>query len=579
MFKKLNAIFILGFLFMPLVSCKKANKDTANVLQASLSDEISSLDPAQSYDTISGSVVYQVYEQLYQYHYLKRPYTLEPLLAESMPEIDQKGTRYTIKIKRDILYHDHALFNGQKRTLKSEDFVTQIKRLAFKGTNSNGWWLLDGKIKGLNEFREKAGNDLNKFKELSVEGLKTPDDYTLIIELNNAYPQLLYALAMSFLSPVPSEAVLALNNNLNDTMIGTGPFKLSEWSHQGILKLSRFKNYRTELYPTQGDRYSHESEMMLDAGKKIPFIDEVVFSIMKESQTRWLNFQSKKIDLLVIPKDNYASAIDPNGNLTEELKSKNIKLHIAPTLTYWWISFNMKDSLVGKNKLLREAIANAIDINKYISVFTNNIGQIANSIYPPGIPGYDPTHKLPFEYNVAKSKELLIKAGFPEGKNLPSLNYDVRGTNTSSRQQAEFIKSELDKIGIKVNIILNTFPAFLEKARKGQLQMWQDGWSMDYPDAENSLQLLIKKNHPPGPNATYYYNENFDKLFDKLKFLNDGPEKKKIMEEMETIVQNELPWIMQYYARNYILYHGYLKNYRHSDLIFNNLKYLKIKKD
>ena len=544
-----------------------------------MSDEISSLDPAQSYDTISGSVVYQVYEQLYQYHYLKRPYTLEPLIAESLPQVDKNGTRYTIKIKQGIKYHSNPIFKGQTRILKAEDFVIQIKRLAFKGTNSNGWWLFDGKIKGLNDFREKAGNSLEKLKSLPVEGLKTPDDHTLVIELTHPYPQLVYALAMSFASPVPWEAVEALNNNLNDKMIGTGPFELSQWSHQGTLKLIKFKNFRDEFYPTQGDRHSHEDDLMVDSGKKIPFIDEVNFSIMKESQTRWLNFQSQKIDFLVIPKDNYASAIDPNGNLTEDLKSKNIKLHIAPTLTYWWISFNMKDHILGKNKLIRQAIAYAVDINKYISVFTNNIGQVANSIYPPGIPGYDPTHKLPFEHNVKTAKMLLAKAGHPEGRNLPTINYDVRGTSTTNRQQAEFIKSELEKIGMKINIVLNAFPAFLEKARKGQLQMWQDGWTMDYPDAENCLQLLIKKNHPPGPNATYYINEKFDALFEKLKFLNDGPLKKQIMEQMEDIVQNELPWVMQYYGRNYILHHGYLKNYRHSDLIFNNLKYLRLNKN
>lgn len=575
--KNLNLfLFAISIFFS---SCRKGNNESNNALTISLSDEISSLDPAQSYDTISGSVVYQVYEQLYQYHYLKRPFALEPLLAESLPEIDKSGTKYTIKIKQGVKYHSNPIFKDQTRILKSQDFVTQIKRLAFKGTNSNGWWLFDGKIKGLNEFREKAGSSLNKLNDLNVEGLKTPDDHTLIIELIRPYPQLIYALAMSFTSPVPWEVVHALNNGLHDKMFGTGPFQLSEWNHQGTLKLTKFKNFRDEFYPTQGDRHSHEEELMLDAGKKLPFIDEVNFNIMKESQTRWLNFQSKKIDFLVIPKDNYSSAIDPNGNLNEELKSKNIKLNIAPTLTYWWISFNMKDQILGKNKLLRQSVAYAIDINKYISVFTNNIGQVANSIYPPGIPGYDPTHKLPFEHNIEKAKELLAKAGYPEGKNLAAINYDVRGTSTTNRQQAEFIKSELEKIGIKINIVLNTFPAFLEKARKGQLQMWQDGWSMDYPDAENSLQLLIKKNHPPGPNATYFYNQKFDALFEKLRFLMDGPEKKKIMEEMEDIVQDELPWVMQYYARNYILHHGYLKNYRHSDLIFNNLKYLRLNKN
>ena len=100
---------------------------------------------------------------------------------------------------------------------------------------------------------------------------------------------------------------------------------------------------------------------------------------------------------------------------------------------------------------------------------------------------------------------------------------------------------------------------------------------MDYPDAENSLQLLVTKNHSPGPNSTFYSNAEFDMLFDKLKLLQDGPEKHSLMKKMEAIIHEDLPWVMQYYSRNYILFHERLNNYRHSDLIYNNMKYLRIK--
>jgi len=338
----------------------------------------------------------------------------------------------------------------------------------------------------------------------------------------------------------------------------------------------KFGDYHESNYPTQGDRYSNENNLLTDAGKRIPFIDGINFHIMKESQTRWLNFRAKKIDFLVIPKDNYDSAIDPSGQLNKELTKDKISLEIAPTKTYWWLSFNMKDPILGKNQKLRRAIAHAIDVDRYIKVFTNNIGQKANSIYPPGIPGYNPSSRPPYEYNIEKAKAYLAEAGFPNGKGLPTLVYDVRDNAATNRQQAEFIKGELEKIGINVDVILNTFPGFLNKARTGKLQFWQDGWAMDYPDSENSLQLLISKNHPPGPNATYYSNKEFDQLFEQIKELQDGPEKSQLMVRMENIINNDLPWIMQYYARNYILYHNRLKNYRFSDLVNNYIKYLKL---
>lgn len=575
-FKLLTTLSLL-ITFIAFTGCRKVDDmKNVNILNVSLSGEISTLDPANSYDTISASVVYQTYEQLYEYHYLKRPYTLEPLLAEGQPKVTDNGKKYIIKIKKGIRYHDDEAFNGKVRYVKAQDFITQIKRLAFIQTKSNGWWLFDGKIEGINEFRKKAGTNLEKFQNLKISGLSAPDDHTLVINLTESYPQMMFTLAMSFTSPMPMEVVLKYENVLTDKMIGTGPFKLTKSNSLSGVEIRRFEHYREAFYPGQGDRLANSKGLLNNAGEKIPFMQGVNFKIIKEAQTRWLNFMSKKIDLLNIPKDNYSSAIDPSGKLNKELTQKGIDLHVAPTLTYWWLSFNMRDSLLGKNKNLRKAIAHAVNVEKYIKTFTNNIGQKANSIYPPGIPGYDPSAKLPYGFNLDIAKEYLKKAGYPEGKGLPELTYDVRGTSATNRQQAQFIKAQLAQIGISVNVALNTFPAFLNKARNGKLQFWQDGWALDYPDAENVLQLLVTKNHSPGPNSTFYTSPKFDKNFNKLKLLSDGKEKRTLMKEMENIIHDDMPWVMQYYARNYILFHERLKNYRHSDLIYNNMKYLKI---
>ena len=78
---------------------------------------------------------------------------------------------------------------------------------------------------------------------------------------------------------------------------------------------------------------------------------------------------------------------------------------------YWWLAFNMNDPILGKNLKLRQSIAHAVNIEKFIKLFTSNVGLRANSIYPPGVPGYDPSAELPFTYNVEKAKELIKEAG------------------------------------------------------------------------------------------------------------------------------------------------------------------------
>src|SRR5690606_23543231 len=214
-------IFVL--LLTIISSCTKKNQ-SQNVLNVPLTGEIATLDPANSYDTVSNTVVYQVYEQLFDYHYLRRPYQLQPLLAEELPSVSDDGLTYTIKIKKNVPYHNDPAFKGKTRFLKADDFVTQIKRLAWKPTNSNGWWLFDGKIVGLNEFRDNAGDDFTKFKTLNITGLSAPDDHTLVIKLKEPYPQMMYALAMGFTSPMPIEVLEEYGNDLSRHMVGTGPF-------------------------------------------------------------------------------------------------------------------------------------------------------------------------------------------------------------------------------------------------------------------------------------------------------------------------------------------------------------------
>ena len=566
-----NVFFALIFL---VAGCTKNSKPT-NQVNISLAGDIATLDPANCYDTICYGPVSQVYESLYEIEYLKRPYSLRPLLAERFPEISSNRLKYTFKIKKGIKYHGSE-FLPEGREVKAQDFLNQIKRLAFQGSASQGFWLVDQKIKGLNDWRTKVGTSLELFFSEPVTGLSTPDDQTLVIELNRPYPQLLWAMAMSFTSPMPEEAIRAAKNDLRQKTVGTGPFIITNFNPSQEVVLKKNENYTSSLYPTEGDRFAQEKGLLKDAGAKLPLVNSVRFVVLKETQTEWLNFMTKKIDLVNLMKDQYPLALSPEGKLKTELINENIQLQDSPTLIYWWISFNMNDSIIGKNLNLRKAIAYGVNIEKYIELFTYNIAQKANSIFPPGIAGHSPSAKLPYQYDPVLAKNFLKEAGYPEGKGLPKLVYDVRGTDTRKRQMGEFVQQELRKLGIEVEVRLNSFPAFLERSRKGELQFWQGGWVLDYPDAENVLQLLTTANLPPGPNSSQYSNPDYDKLFNELRELEDGDRKFEIMRKMEEIVNRDLPWSMQYYSRNYILHHDYLRNFRYSDIIYNNVKYLKI---
>ncbi|MCB9092636.1 MAG: hypothetical protein H6621_12675 [Halobacteriovoraceae bacterium] len=556
-----------------LISCEKKLEQKVT---ASLKSEISTIDPQKSYDLVSNLVIYQFYETLFQYHYLKRPYTLIPLLAEKLPEISQDGLTYKIQIKKGIPYHptDPLL---KDRFVKAEDFVMGIKRMAFQGTKSNGWWLLKNKIKGLDEFREQAGEDISKLLSLKVQGLKILDETTFEIHLKSSYPQLMHVLSMAFTSPVPSEIIEKYANNLESRDFGTGPFLLQEMDVNKKVRLTKFLEYNHDFFPSSGDRESNEKNLLQDANQRLPLINELEFVVISDDDERWKKFHDHEIDFSEIPATKLHSVLNLNGKLKPDYKDQGVELQVSSSLIFWWFAFNMNDPIVGKNKYLRKAISLAIDLDKYISNFYHNTGRRANSLYPPGVVGYNPSQEFPYQHNLKLAREYLEKAGYPRGKGLPVLEFSTRRDSEKHILMAQFVKNELSKIGITVKIIVNRFTDFLTKSKAGQLQFWQGGWLMDYPDPENVLQLLYSKNANGGPNKTGFNNPQFDKLYEKLLTITEDEKKKETLKKMEEIVLEEVPWIISNYSIHYIAKNERLKNFRYSDLIFNFYKYLKKK--
>jgi ABC-type transport system substrate-binding protein len=473
-------------------------------------DDAKTLDPANSYDTISLRVLPLIYEQLYQYQYLNKTYKLEPLLAADVPRYSKDRLTVTIPIKHGVKYQDDSCFKdtqGKGREVKARDFVYAFKRLALPSIQSQGFWIFDGKVKGINDFHDKlvgaSKDDLDVAFNAPIEGMTALDDFTLQLKLIKPYPQLLDVLAMGFTSPLPEECVKVYadeQGNFSDHPIGTGPFILKDWKRGHRITLDRSPTFHPEFYPTAGAESYRKRGLLADAGKPLPFLDRIVFDIVKESQPRWLGFMRGTFDVLELEKDNFKEAMKDRANLAPELASKGVRVTIEPGTRIWYVSMNVKDKLLGENKYLRQAISASIDRTKWIDLFTNGTGLKMVNALPPGLPDRPDDSKIKYDYNPKLAKELLKKAGYPEGKGLPVINFDMRGADSIQRQLGDFFERQLGAVGIKINVIYNTFPAYLEKAKIGNLQLSYGGWSLDYPDPENIYQLLYGPNKAPGPN-------------------------------------------------------------------------------
>ena len=371
---------------------------------------------------------------------------------------------------------DAAFPNGKGRELKAQHFIYAWKRMLIPSVQSPGTWIFEGKVLGWDAFKKKLVENSAKTNEIlseDVEGMKALDDYTIQIKLVQPYPQLLNVLAMGFGAPLAKEVIEKYGQQgLSERMVGTGPFRLKDFRKDSRIILEKNPTFRGEKFPTDGDAEAKSSGLMAAAGQSLPFLDQIVFSIFKETQPRWLQFMRGNLDVSVIPKDSFDGAI-VNGELKPELKDKGVQLSKNEEAVIWYLNFNMKDKVVGgKNADLRKAIAMAIDRDLLIKKFSNGRGVKATSLIPRTVDGHTGRTALVGDYNPEEAKKLLAKAGYPGGKGLPTIKYDLRGGSTDQRQQAEYFKSALAAIGVNIEVVVNTFPAYLEKEKNGNLQFF-----------------------------------------------------------------------------------------------------------
>jgi oligopeptide transport system substrate-binding protein len=514
-----------------------------------LQAEAKTIDPQRQFDSVSAQIVKSLYDTLLQYNYLKRPYELEPALLEKMPEKQADGT-YLFTVRKGVKFHDNAAFpQGKGRELNADDVVFSLKRFADANVNDRSYSLVTGVIVGMDEFREASkkvpkGFDYSKNE---IAGVTKVDAYSLKVKFTKDSPLNLFPFAVSSMSIVPKEAVEKYGEDFAKNPVGTGPFMMKSYARRGTTVLARNPNY-WEKFPTAGEE-GDKAWIAEAAGKQLPFVDEVHLPLIEEPQPQMLKFKKGQLHWVAVGKDDFNNFVTHTPN-TQDFKlkpeyDKDFSLYYAPTLTTSFLKFGMKDNLVGKNKALRQAFALAMNTPGYLELLLNGRGILSDSIVPVEIAGAgtDTGSKGYTSQNIEAAKKKLAEAGFPDGKGLPPITIEYRSTTKDQRQQFEFIRNEMAKVGITVVGNFQTFSSFLEKSTAGNYQMADFGWNADYPDAENFYALLYSVNRAPLPNDGNFENAKYDELYLKAKDMPNGPERYKIFAELDAIIKDEVPLI------------------------------------
>lgn len=612
----------------------------ANTRFAAFSERPKHLDPARSYSEPEWAIIGQIYDSPLQYHYLKRPYTLEPSTAVELPTVtyfnaqNQQITNdapvdtvayseYLIRLKKNIYYQPHPAFakneQGNLRYLNlpineakkykvlsdfkqtgtrestAEDYIYQIKRLAEPSLASPIFGLMSKYIEGLSELRQTlealppdpVERDLRSF---ALSGVTLVDKYSFKIRIKGKYPQFQFWLALPFFAPVPwevaqfyaQESFKSQNISLDWYPVGTGAYMLTENNPERRMILVKNPNFREEFYPTEASIEDRAKGLLANAGKRLPMIDKIIFSLEKEDIPAWTKFLQGYYDISGISSDNFTSTIrfgmQGQPDVSPILKDRGIRLQTSVTPGVWYWAFNMLDETVGgkteQAKNLRRAIAAAIDVDEFLSIFVNDRGVLAKGPIPPDIFGFEA--QIYNKWTVEQAKNWIKKAGL-KGK---SIYFDSVSTGSPDEIATQaWLQSQFEKIGLRLVLRTSDFNRFQDKVRHGDAQMFFWGWSSDYPDPENFLFLFYGPNGSAkngGENAVNYNNPEYDTLFEKMRGLKDGPERFELIKQMTKILNDDMPWIYGFNTKAFALYHAWTSVSKPSGLVRNNLKYVSV---
>lgn len=600
-------VLILAFAPVLLLSLRYEDRFEGKVvLYTAYPAKAKSLDMATCGDTVSATLQGQVYEPLYAYHYLKRPVELIPSLAEAMPVVSPDGLIYTIPIRKGVRYAPNACFGRNPdgspatRAVRAADFVLSFQRAAdFHIPTPMAWTFLSERIRGLDDFRKQCEQykegDFSRY-DLPVEGVQAIDEHTLQLRLTEPYPQLVHVLAMHNYSPVPRELIdyyLARPSLKERTaqitrpeqMVGTGAYRVSEWRDGGRIVFERNPVYAHGTYPTEGAPGDAAAGLLVDAGRPIPFIDVLCYEYIAEDLPMWLGFLSRQYDVSGIPRDVFASVIGADRQLLTKWSRQGMRLVKFKEPSVFWYAFNMEDPIFRASRSLRQAMSLGFNAEDYIDFLYNGRGQRPANVLPESFPCHDEAGPSPYSRfdpeaaraKLAAAKQELAGAGLLDRDgNIPVLTVDLGGRDESARSSGEFLQRQFDRLGVRVRIELNDWPTLQQKVHNKQSQVYGMGWHADYPDPENFLQLFYGPNIEKGTNSTNYANPEYDALYNRVRVMNDSPERNALYVKMVQILNEDCPIILTVEPESFVLVHDWVRNQKRHPIGYGMSKYLRI---
>jgi len=497
-----KGLILIGCLLILLAACglnqetNVASGNLAQILHIGNGDEPQEIDP----HVTVGIPEFHIQHALFEGLVAKHPKTLaiEPGVAETW-EVSADLMHYTLHLR-----HNARWSNGDPVT--AGDFVYSWKR-ALTPALGNLYAYMFYSIRNAEEYFEGKIDDFDRV------GVKAPDDYTLEVELKAPTPFFLQLLDHHSYFPVHPPTIEKFGAigergtrwTRPGNFVGNGPFQLKEWKMNRILTV--------EKSPTYWDTAKVR-------------LKEIHFYPIPNGSTEERMFRAGQLHI---------TERVPLEKIAVYKRDQPSRISISPYLGTYFYRFNTTRKPLNDPRV-RLALTMSIHREQIVEHITKG-GQLpAYNFTPPDTNGY--TARARISYDVERARELLATAGFPGGKDFPSLEL-IYNTDEGHRSIAIALQ-EMWKQALNINITLsnNDWKVYLDRESNLDYDLSRAGWIGDYLDPTNFLDLFVTGG---GNNRTGWSNPRYDELINQAAMTGEQEARYEILQAAEAILLEETP--------------------------------------
>jgi peptide/nickel transport system substrate-binding protein len=400
-----------------------------------------------------------------------------------------------------------------------------------------------------------------------VESVKATDAMTVEIRLKEPHAPFLLNMAMFPVSLLSPTALKTYGEKMQNNPVGTGPFKFVEWRRGERVVLAANDEYWDGRPP----------------------IDRLIFKVVPDNAARFIQLKAGEIHAMDGLDPNYLDAVKNDANL---------KLVQSQGINICYLSLNCEKPPFDDVRV-RRAVAMAIRKKDLIESVYRGTASAAVNPMPPIVFGFNDKIK-DYETDLDAAKKLLSEHltrqwedfGKRWHKNGPlpdgyltfqpiqlSVMTNPRPYLPNPTRAAELIKGDLERIGLKVQIVPSDWGTHLAKTRGGEHQMALLGWISDNGDPDNFLGVLLSSataKKGSALNISFYKNPKFDELINKAKVELDKDKRAELYRKAQEIIHEDCPMIPLAHVKDTIAMRRNVQNLRLAatgDIIFRKVDF------